>query len=211
MSAARTTLAVALACTAGLAVAHATTDGFQAFTLESARRLQALRSPSAVPELRLEFSDGRRAGFAETPARAVLVDFIYTRCPTVCTALGSVYARLQERLAAEIAAGEIELVSISLDPAHDGPQELFAYRARYSKKAAGWQVARPAAAGELQIWLDAFGVVVIPDGLGGFVHNAAVHVVGPDRRLAAILDYQDVDAIADKAREIAGGAGVAPR
>ncbi|MGQ0522328.1 MAG: SCO family protein [Betaproteobacteria bacterium] len=211
MSAARTTLAVALACTVGLAVAHATTDGFQAFTLESARRLQALRSPSAVPELQLEFSDGRRAGFAETPARTVLVDFIYTRCPTVCAALGSVYARLQDKLAAEIAAGEIELVSISLDPAHDGPQELFAYRARFSNAAAGWHVARPAPAGELPRWLDAFGVVVIPDGMGGFVHNAAVHIVGPERKLAAILDYQDIDAIAGKAREIARGTGVALR
>jgi protein SCO1/2 len=63
---------------------------------------------------------------------------------------------------------------------------------------------RPAGAGELRGWLDAFGVVVIPDGVGGYAHNAAVHVVGPDRRLVAIFDLQDIDGIVRKAREIVG-------
>ena len=62
---------------------------------------------------------------------------------------------------------------------------------------AGWDLGTPAHAGELQSWLAAFGVVVIPDGLGGYAHNAAVHVVGPDRRLVAILDPEDVDAGGD--------------
>lgn len=211
MSAARTTIAVAFACAVGFAVAHATTDGFQAFTLESARRLQALRSPAAIPDLRLQFSDGRHAGLTENRARVVLVDFIYTRCPTVCTALGSVYARLQERLAPEIAAGEIELLSITFDPARDSREELDAYRARFSSGTTGWHVARPAPAGELPRWLDAFGVVVIPDGMGGFVHNAAVHIVGSERKLVAILDYRDLDAIVNRSREMAGKADVAQR
>jgi protein SCO1/2 len=65
---------------------------------------------------------------------------------------------------------------------------------------------RPRGAGELRDWLDAFGVVVIPDGMGGYAHNAAVHVVGLDRRLVAILDLQDIDGIVNKTREIVGGA-----
>lgn len=211
MSAARTTIAVAFACAAGLAVAHTTTDGFEAFTLESARRLQALRFPTAVPDLRLQFSDGRHARLTDSGARVVLIDFIYTRCPTVCTALGSVYARLQERLALEIATGEVELLSITFDPARDEPAALDAYRARFSNGTAGWRVARSASAGELQRWLDAFGVVVIPDGMGGFVHNAAVHIVGPERKLVAILDYQDLDAIVNRSRELAGNTNVAQR
>ena len=58
---------------------------------------------------------------------------------------------------------------------------------------------------EMKGWLDAFGVVVIADGMGGFTHNAAVHVVGPDRRLAAILDFDDIDGIVKAARDIADG------
>ena len=119
----------------------------------------------------------------ELAGRVLLVDFIYTGCPTYCVALGSVYARLQERLAPEIAAGTVRLLSVSFDPGRDGPAELAAYRARFSRDAAGWDLARPARAEELARSLAAFGVVVIPDGMGGYAHNAAVHVVGPDRRL----------------------------
>ena len=36
--------------------------------------------------------------------------------------------------------------------------------------------------------LSRFGVVVIPDGFGGFVHTSAVYIVDPQLRLARILD-----------------------
>ncbi|MBI4194408.1 MAG: SCO family protein [Betaproteobacteria bacterium] len=202
MSAARTAIAAAFACAAGLAIARAATDGFEAFTLESARRLHALRSPAPVPDLALDLADGGGASLAAVPRRVLLVDFVYTSCPTLCAALGSVYARLQQRLAAEIAAGEVGLLSVSFDPERDGPGELRAYRARHSSRPAGWQLGRPARATDLKSWLDAFGVVVIPDGAGGFTHNAAVHVVGPERKLVAIHDLDDLDGIVNTAREL---------
>jgi protein SCO1/2 len=200
----RTSIAAALVLAAGLAVTHAATDGFEAFTLESARRLAALRSPARVPDLALELADGGRARLSAMPGEVLLVDFVYTNCPTVCAALGSVYARLQQRLAPEIATGGVRLLSVSFDPARDGPGELRAYRARFSPDASGWDLGRPARDGELQAWLAAFGVVVIPDGLGGYTHNAAVHVVGPDRKLVAILDPQDIDGVVNAARAAAG-------
>jgi protein SCO1/2 len=204
VSARRTAIAATFACVAGLAVAHAATDGFEAFTLESARRLQALRSPIRVPNLTLDLTDGGHARFSELSGRVLLVDFIYTSCPTLCTALGSVYAQLKQRLAVEIAADDVRLVSISFDPERDSDDALRAYRARYSPDPAGWELGRPEHAGELRSWLDAFGVVVIPDGLGGFAHNAAVHVVGPERKLVAIHDLDDLEGIVKTAREFVG-------
>lgn len=194
-------MAATLACAAGLAVAYAVTDGFQAYTLESARRLNALRSPRPVPDLALDLADGGRVRLSGMPGRVLLVDFVYTNCPTKCTALGSVYSALQQRLATEIAAGKVRLLSITFDPARDGPGELRAYRARYSPDPAGWDLGRPVGADELRSGLTAFGVVVIPDGMGGYAHNAAVHVVGPEGRLVAILDPVDIDGIVKVARE----------
>jgi protein SCO1/2 len=211
VSAKRTAVVATLVCAAGLAIAYAATDGFAAFTLESARRLQALRSPVAVPDLALELADGGAARLSELPGRVLLVDFIYTECATYCAALGSVYARLQQRLAPEIAAGEVRLLSVSFDPGRDGPKELRAYRMRFSPDAAGWQLGRPARAGELRRWLDAFGVVAIPDGRGEFAHNAAVHVLGPGRRLVAIHDVGDVDGSVNAARTAIGRLHVAER
>jgi protein SCO1/2 len=204
VSAARTSVAAALVLAAGLAIAHAATDGFEAFTLESARRLQALRAPAPVADLALELTDGGRARLADLPQPVLLVDFVYTRCATWCTALGSVYSQLQQRLAPEIAAGEVGLVSVTFDPARDGPGELDAYRARFSSASAGWALGRPAPGVELERWLAAFGVVVIPDELGGFAHNAAVHLVGPRRELVAILDFKDLDGIVRAAQAAAG-------
>lgn len=200
----RTTIAAALACAAGLAAAYSATDGFEAYTLESARRLAALRSPARMPDLALELADGGRARLSGIPGEVLLLDFVYTSCPTYCVALGSVYARLQQRLAAEIAAGGVRLVSVTFDPARDGPGELRAYRARHSAGSSGWDLGRPAREAELREWLAAFGVLVIPDGLGGYAHNAAVHVVGPDRKLVAILDPQDIDGIVNAARAASG-------
>ena len=209
----RTTIAATLVAAAGFAIAHAATDGFHAYTLESARRLAALRSPAAVPDLRLEIAGQGETRLSDIGAQVVLVDFIYTRCQTYCSALGSVYARLGERLAPEIAAGSVRLLSISFDPAHDGPRELLDYRTRYSRDPAGWHVARPGGAADVRHWLDAFGVVVIGDGMGGYTHNAAVHVVGPERRLAAIHDLQDVDGVVRATRRIldSGSTHVAAR
>lgn len=193
-------MAGALVFAAGLAVTHALTDGFQAFTLESARRLHALTARSPVPDLALELADGSRSNLSTIPGQVLLVDFVYTNCPTYCAALGSVYAQLRERLENEIAAGKIRLVSISFDPSRDGPAELRAYRARYGSDSSGWDLGRPVHATDFERWLKAFGVVVIPDGMGGYMHNAAVHVVGPDRRLVAIHGLADIDAIVTSAR-----------
>jgi protein SCO1/2 len=199
----RTAVAATLALATGLSLTHAVSDGFAAWTLESARRLHALQSPAPVPDIALELADGGRTRLAALPGEVLLVDFIYTSCATYCSALGSVYARLQQRLAPEIAAGKVRLVSVTFDPARDGATQLKAYRARHSASTAGWDLGRPESA-DMATWLEAFGVVVIPDRMGGYTHNAAVHVVGPDRKLVAILDPQDIDGAVDAARRLAG-------
>lgn len=199
MSARRTAIAATLACVAGFAAAHTATDGFEAFTLESARRLHALRAPAPVPDLALDLADGARSRVSQLPGRVLLVDFVYTNCLTYCSALGSVYAQLQQRLAKEIASGEVRLVSVTFDPDRDNLTELRAYRTRHTRDASGWDLGRPSPS-DLRAWLDAFGVVVIPDGVGGYTHNAAVHVVGPKHTLIAILDPGDIDGIVRAAR-----------
>jgi len=199
----RSTGAATLVSLAGLAVTHSVTDGFSAYTLESARRLAALRAPVPVPDLTLELADGSRARLHDLPGPVLLVDFIYTRCMTFCQALGSIYARLQQQLAPEIAAGKVRLLSVSFDPERDDPLALRAYRERHSREAIGWMLGRPVGLPGRQDWLSAFGVVVIPDGRIGYAHNAAVQVIGPNRKLVAILDYGDLDGIVRIARELA--------
>ena len=189
-----TAVAFSLAMVTAAGVSATATGGFQAFTLESSRRLQALRAPRAVGHLKFTTPEGRQTSLEHYAGKWLVVDFIYTRCETLCLALGSVNALLQQRLSREIAAGQVQLLSVSFDPAHDGPEQLVAYRARHSRSAFGWDLARPSAQ-DVTAWLTQFGVVVIPDELGGFAHNAALHIVGPDGRLRSIVDLNDLDQV----------------
>jgi protein SCO1/2 len=200
----RSLLASLCAGVAGLWVSHAATDGFQAYTLESARRLAALRNPAPLPKSLLELSDGRRIGLGQLSAPVLLVDFAYTRCEGYCSVLGTVFTRLQERLAPEIAAGQVRLVTISFDPENDDPAALAAYRARHRGDPQAWLLGRPTARAQLPRWLDAFGVVVVRDELGGYAHNAAVHVVDANRKLVAVEDAAALDATAARVRALLG-------
>jgi protein SCO1/2 len=95
------------------------------------------------------------------------------------------------RLAKAIDSGKLLLLSISFDPVRDTPAELTAYQHRSRERGGGWIAARPQDAADLAALLHAFGVRAIPDGLGGFVHNAAINVVDPDGQLVAIVDWND--------------------
>ena len=191
----RTGLASAALLLAGGVVLAAATDGWQAFTTETARRVAVRRRPADLPAVALENQSGARFTLADRRGTWLLVDFIYTRCPTFCTALGGDFARLERQLADPIARGRVQLLSISFDPTQDTPAQLAAYLGRFRGPATGWQAARPLTAGGLREITAAFGVTVIPDQLGGYTHNAAIHLVDPAGRLVGIFDLGDVDRI----------------
>lgn len=199
MSVLRTLLTSLLILAAGVATLAAATDGFRAFTSQAALRLDVREDPRAVPSVQLQTAHGQIISFASLRGRWLLVNFIYTRCTTYCSIQGSTFAQLQERLAQPIAAGKVALLSISFDPSHDGPAELAAYKRRSGGHGMGWIAARPTNEPDLEALLRVFGVTVIPDGRGGYVHNAAIAVVDPHGRLVAILDW---DASAKAARYV---------
>lgn len=194
MAAARTLLASLVIAAAGALTLAAATDGLQAFTSDAALRLDVARRPRPLPQVALETARGTQIDFAALRGRWLLVDFIYTRCTTFCMAQGGTFARLQRALAVPIAQGRLALLSLSFDPDHDGPAQLAEYRQRMGGRGAGWVVARPRDAAGLQAMLRTFGVTAIPDGLGGYAHNAAIHVVDPAGRLVAVTDGRSPDA-----------------
>ncbi|MDO9404858.1 MAG: SCO family protein [Polaromonas sp.] len=119
-----------------------------------------------------------------------VVDFIYTRCPTVCQALGSEFFRMQEALRSEGVSG-IRLLSVSLDPAVDGRAELAAYARLHKADPAFWTVAAPERISQGLALMRKIEVIAIADGWGGYVHNSALHVMDADGRVSAILDHAD--------------------
>jgi protein SCO1/2 len=179
------TLVIAFALGAAL---WQSTDGLSAFTTEGARRLSVAEQPRSVPDVHLVDMRGRELTLADEIGRTVVVEFIYTTCPTICTALGESFANLQTGINRAGLAHQIRLISISFDLARDGPEALTDYAAAHGVDERVWITARPENEQALGALLKIFGVTVIPDGAGGFVHNAALHVVDRQGRLIAIFD-----------------------
>jgi protein SCO1/2 len=200
----RATLLIAIgAVAAGFAGAAHFTAGFRAFTSEDARRLRVAESAPPLPALdAVSATASAIALWGGSPAPIRLVTFMYTRCPTLCRAAGQEFVELQRALRDE-GADDVRLLSLSFDPAHDTPERLRDYAARHRADPAYWTVASPRSAEALAALLRVAGVVVIDDGLGGFAHNAAIHLVAPDGRLLRIFDLADHRAALAYARALA--------
>lgn len=188
----RTASALALVLALGGALFAFETDGFRALTSEAARRLAIERAPRPLPQARLRDGYGATVQLPE-PGRAMLVEFVYTSCPTICVALGQSFAQIQDRLAALDERRAPRLLSISFDPDRDDAAALRSYAEAHGADPARWRVAAPLEPSDLARLLEAFGVVVIPDGEGGFVHNAALHLIDASGRLVRILDLEDIE------------------
>jgi len=186
------------------------TMDFRVWTSEGARRLAVSRSPIAAPDVLMR---GPATNTTRLPALlgakggATIVEFIYTRCVTVCSALGSTFQRLQAVLQSEYKNGNpsVQLLSISFDPTHDTSDVPGAYGRRFGADPTVWQFVTPVQFEGLQSLLDHYGVVVIPDGLGGFEHNAALLVLDGAGRLVHIYDYDRADAALALARYLVAG------
>lgn len=196
----RTLLASLVVLAAGLAVLAFATEGFRAFTSETARRIEVSEHPRPVPPVLLERANGQDTTFSDWRGRWLLVDFIYTRCQTYCSVQGGEFARLQRRLAEPIAADELALVSVSFDP-RDTPEDLADYQRRFGDHGAGWIAARAIDDDGRKALMRSFGVTAVADEMGGFVHNAAINVVDPAGRLVAIFDWDDAAGAAGYVRE----------
>lgn len=179
--------AIAAVLALGLAALWLGTDGLSAFTAETARRNAVAQAPRVLPGIAMQDQDGRTTGLDALAGKVVLADFIYTRCPTICIAQGADFEQARAAIREAGLADRVALVSISFDPDHDGPGALTEYAGRFGGADPIWQFLRTDPAGT-EALLAAAQVVVIPDAFGGFVHNAAIHVIDRQGRLVRILD-----------------------
>ena len=192
--------------TAGLAAIFQATAGGTAFTTETLRRAAVLQAPMAVPDFVVVDAQGQVQGLRNLlgqGGRVVIVDFVYTRCTTLCLALGTVFQQLQAQIVRQGLQDRVGLLSISFDPLQDRPPELAAYAQRMQMQAAVWQLVSLRSEADRRRLLDSFGIMVVPAPLGEFEHNAALHVVSPEGRLVRILGLDESSAALAVAQSLA--------
>lgn len=206
----RTALLSAMLALAGYAAAAWLTHDFQVWTAEGARRLEVALRPVATPAVSVEGPGIAPQALSQRLAdgqSVTLVDFVYTRCQTVCLAMGSSFQQMQQILQArQERGGRVKLLSISFDGRHDSPAVLQAYAARLSADPALWRFVRVQDPRDTQRLLADFQVVVVPDGRGDFEHNAALLVIDQKGRLVRIFDYAEQQLALDYAQHLAQAA-----
>lgn len=197
----RTATASLLVVAAGVTLLTVATDRLQAFTTETARQVFVRQHPFELPGVMIETQTGEQINLADLRGRWVLIDFIYTRCTTLCAVLGSEFNQLQNLLSEPLARGAVQLLSISFDPEYDQAPQLAMYLQRFRNHSPGWLAARPIDAAALDLLKSSFGITVIADGFGGYTHNAAIHMVDPQGRLVDILEMGNPGRVATALRQ----------
>lgn len=86
----------------------------------------ALPADMPAPGFTLVDQDGEAVSLEDFRGRAVLLDFVYTRCQGPCPILTALHAQVQAGISPDDRE-DIQLVSVTIDPAHDDPAILREY------------------------------------------------------------------------------------
>ena len=101
----------------------------------AATSLERLDDYGVVPAFTLTERSGRMVTRDELAGLVWIADFIYTECTETCPAQSLQFARLQHEFSQ---ADRVRFVSVTVDPAHDTPDVLRRYAARYGATDRWW-------------------------------------------------------------------------
>ena len=143
-----------------------------------------------VPDFKFINQSGKKIGVDQFRGKALLVTFIYTRCPLpeYCIRMSRNFAAVQQQLAADPALyGKTHLLSVSFDPEHDTPKVLRSYGNTYLAGSGGqafshWDFAAPPAA-ELDAVDQFFDVGVSPGSSNTLTHSLSTAVIAPSGKI----------------------------
>ena len=96
--------------------------------------------PLEIPDIELVDQTGRRVRFYSdlVRGRIVAMNFIFTRCTTICPPLTANMAHLQRLLIENPDAPDVQLLTISVDPLNDTPERMRAFSERFDARG-GWK------------------------------------------------------------------------
>ena len=141
-----------------------------------------------VPDVKLVNQDGRPLSPRQFKGRALVVDFIYTRCPLPdqCPLLSANFARLNASILADEGLRKgAHLLSVTLDPEYDRPGVLKSYGQTYAGgKFDTWDFAT-GDPGEVRRLAEFFGLTYKAEG-DQIIHSLRTAVVTPEGRLLKV-------------------------
>jgi protein SCO1 len=156
-----------------------------------------------VPDFPLLNQDGKPIRLAQYKGRALLLTFIYTRCPLpdYCPLMTSHFAEINKALQADAGLyAKTHLLSISVDPEYDKPAVLRAYGLQHNEKKdfAHWELAagKPE---EVKKVAEYFGLTYQTED-NQIIHNLQTALIAPDGKFVKMYrgnDWTPAEAIND--------------
>jgi protein SCO1/2 len=155
------------------------------------------KSGEAIPDFRLVNQDGKPVRLTQYRGKALLITFIYTRCPLpeYCTLMSNNFATIDRELQKDSALYEkTHLVSISFDPEFDTPKVLRSYGAshtgNYDRETFSHWEFLTGDASEVKKMAQFFGFTYLPDK-DQIIHSLQTALVAPDGKLAKLYSGND--------------------
>ena len=163
-----------------------------------------------VPDFALRNQDGREIHLRQFRGKALLITFIYTRCPlpNFCPLITRNFAEINRTLAQNAKVyGKTQLLCVSFDPENDTPARLKAYGAEYlgsedASAFAHWQFAVPTKP-VLAEMAQYFDVGITYGANDSITHTLSTTLIGPDGKVAHFYpdnDWKPQQVAADIAR-----------
>ena len=83
------------------------------------------------PDVPLVDMDGRKTSLSSVLKHdgPIMLQLIFTTCPTICPVMSSTFSAAQEKLAEDLV--KVRMVSVSVDPEHDTPERLRDYARKF--------------------------------------------------------------------------------
>lgn len=149
-----------------------------------------------VPPTPMVNQDGKATALTDFRGKAVLITFVDTQCTDDCPIISHLFAEIDKQLAKHPKAyAASDLITISIDPAHDTPKVLHAYGLKYlNGKAAGfqhWQFVHMTPENLKRLATD-FGVSY-EKVKGDIEHTMDISLIGPDNTVQQSWSGDDWD------------------
>jgi protein SCO1/2 len=143
-----------------------------------------------VPNYLLKNQDGKQIRLHDYRGKALLLTFIYTRCPLpeYCTLMSNNFAQIDRQLqqSPDLYA-KTHLLSVSIDPNYDSPQVLRSYGAAHTERYENetfshWEFASGEQVREMAQF---FGLRYF-DEKDQIIHGLKTAIVGPDGKVVKV-------------------------
>src|SRR6185503_8053207 len=167
----------------------------QSGTPTAAPGVSEAKEGDTVPNFALQNQDDKKIRLRDYRGKALLLTFIYTRCPLpdYCALMSNNFAQIDRQLQQDPNLyAKTHLLSISIDPNYDTPQVLRSYGAAHTERYQDetfqhWEFASGEQVKEVAQF---FGLRYFPDN-DQIIHGLRTVIVAPDGKVAKVYSNNE--------------------